>query len=678
MRNRIAIDDVPGACFKVDQPRPGVPIDSQPSGLDGHEDGLSLVGRQTEPAFHEHRLQRIPAGRKAEIDVAGTVRTVHDAESGEETVPFGDLVRHHRADFGGQVGGEDGFPEAHSVRRRGGEYEHAPSGQVVRQLEFELAAAAAVQFQRRIPVRDMVEERPHAQVAAAVSAGIGALQLDALPADETRQQAVISDIQAIEIVETRVRIEILGAALNEIENRLVEHDHGSFNGFGPFPMARLSANAHMHGFARLVSLAVRDGFNLDLLVRIGDGNLHVADPEGRFAQIDLAGLRQRRRNARRRDQHGEEETRQEVLLNPEFDDRRAVLKRLNPLLEHTVAFDGHQRAGARVGILNQVAGGLADGKAGLLGYDVEPVVIGGIPDHAALARDPCADTRGVRSAGGIPDSGRRPVSARRFRHEGTHAGNGFGAGLAASDIDPGVDELGQVGVARTTHPCRLCVQALNVDPHVRAGNRSAAGIDHNELDRRIFVLGVGPARVLEPDQAVDGEEARAGGACDVAAAIVSHGTLHAQCPEDNVVAGALRYLESVTMAAVATDVGDDLGNCQGSSRGLTIESEGRRHRVRAAKGAAVQHRRDARLRIGIRTAGEQGRPRLGFDCRSRHKGVAVQRRGDSIRRRGEIGHQDAHGFARGVEEVCMQTEAVPADGGVVGDLEPAVEGTERR
>ena len=86
---------------------------------------------------------------------------------------------------------------------------------------------------------------------------------------------------------------VFGAALNEIENRLVEHDHGGFDGFGPLAMARPRTDTHTHGFAGLVGLGVRGGFHLDLLVRIVNGDLHVAELEGRFAQIHLAGLRQR-------------------------------------------------------------------------------------------------------------------------------------------------------------------------------------------------------------------------------------------------------------------------------------------------------------------------------------------------------------------------------------------------
>src|SRR6185436_4186417 len=115
------------------------------------------------------------------------------------------------------------FPETEPVRRCRSEHEHAPTCEIVGQLELESAVAAAIELDRRVPVAHVLEHRAHAECGAAIAAGGRAFQVDLLPSHEPRQQAEVADVEAVLRIEARIRIEIRSAALNEIEHGLVEH-----------------------------------------------------------------------------------------------------------------------------------------------------------------------------------------------------------------------------------------------------------------------------------------------------------------------------------------------------------------------------------------------------------------------------------------------------------------------
>src|SRR3546814_7055829 len=61
------------------------------------------------------------------------------------------------------------------------------------------------------------------QISATVAAGIRSLLLEFLPADQPRQQAVIGQIERIELIETLERVEVSAAALDQIEHRFIEY-----------------------------------------------------------------------------------------------------------------------------------------------------------------------------------------------------------------------------------------------------------------------------------------------------------------------------------------------------------------------------------------------------------------------------------------------------------------------
>src|SRR3546814_14784585 len=85
--------------------------------------------------------------------------------------------------------------------------------------ERELRVTFGIRLQRRVPVRDEFLDRAQRQISATVAAGIRSLLLEFLPADQPRQQAVIGQIERIELIETLERVEVSAAALDQIEHR---------------------------------------------------------------------------------------------------------------------------------------------------------------------------------------------------------------------------------------------------------------------------------------------------------------------------------------------------------------------------------------------------------------------------------------------------------------------------
>src|SRR5690606_30297739 len=144
--------------------------------------------------------------------------------------------------------------EPETVGRRRGEHEHAPAGEVILQLELEASAPATIENERRIPVAHELERRAHAERRASVAARIRALLLDALPADETREQAVVQHVEAVEPEEAAIRIEGASPARHEVEHGLVEHRDRHLDRLAPIADARRGLDLDANGLARLVRL----------------------------------------------------------------------------------------------------------------------------------------------------------------------------------------------------------------------------------------------------------------------------------------------------------------------------------------------------------------------------------------------------------------------------------------
>src|SRR5690606_37574081 len=125
-----------------------------------------------------------------------------------------------------------------------------------------------VEHEGRVPVADVFKERTHAERRAAVAARIRALELDALAADEARQQAVVAYVQTVEREEAGVRVEAAGPALHEIEHGLVEHGDGDLDRLATVALARRGRDRDANRVARLVDLLRRRDLDVDALVRI--------------------------------------------------------------------------------------------------------------------------------------------------------------------------------------------------------------------------------------------------------------------------------------------------------------------------------------------------------------------------------------------------------------------------
>src|SRR3546814_4476141 len=82
-----------------------------------------------------------------------------------------------------------------------------------------------------------------------VAAGIRSLLLEFLPADQPRQQAVIGQIERIELIETLERVEVSAAALDQIEHRFIEYRDRELDRLAA-GVARRGGKLDPHRFAR--------------------------------------------------------------------------------------------------------------------------------------------------------------------------------------------------------------------------------------------------------------------------------------------------------------------------------------------------------------------------------------------------------------------------------------------
>ena len=70
--------------------------------------------------------------------------TVHNAETGFETVAFGHLVGHHRSKLGRPIDFELALSQPHAVTGRHRHGQHSPAGQIVRCFKLDGGPARGI------------------------------------------------------------------------------------------------------------------------------------------------------------------------------------------------------------------------------------------------------------------------------------------------------------------------------------------------------------------------------------------------------------------------------------------------------------------------------------------------------------------------------------------------------
>src|SRR5690606_30177696 len=105
-------------------------------------------------------------------------------------------------------------------------------------------------------------------------------------------------------------------------------------------------------------------------------------------------------------------------------------ERLDPLLEYAVTLDGHERACAGVGVLDEVTRRVADLVFGGFRHDLERVVVAAVPHELTGPGDPGVQGGSVPASARIGDRRGQPIAAGCFRHEAADAGFAGGAAIA--------------------------------------------------------------------------------------------------------------------------------------------------------------------------------------------------------------------------------------------------------
>ena len=313
-------------------------------------------------------------------------------------------------------------------------------------------------------MRDVLEQRAHVRTASAVAAGVGPLLLEFLPANKAQQQAVIRHVRRIQPVKPLVRVEVVLALPDQVENRLVEYRYRKFHRFAR-AVKRLRAQLHRDLLARFVNRPVGIHPNFELLVGINHGHPRIAHTESRLTHVDivqtLVGFRWRTFDPGRNNHHRKVGARNIIRLDGELDYGRAALQLELPLVNDPVTFYGHQCGRARKRVLDQVASRVPH--LVLRSFrDQFNAVARPLPPHdSSFADDPQAHDGLVRTALRILDDRR---NAMRPRLDGSK-GAAQRLTRRRAGTFPGVYPLfgkpRQIGIARALDLRHLALLALD-------------------------------------------------------------------------------------------------------------------------------------------------------------------------------------------------------------------------
>ena len=386
-----------------------------------------------------YRLLRLRLRGAAGLDrhrhFARGLRTIEHGEAGAKAIPTQHLVGHRRAQLDVLGHRELATAEAEPVLRCDGQGQHAPVRQIVRRLEFEMGLTLRVGIQRRVPIGHELLDGPQRQRGTTITARTGALLLDLLTADQSRQQPVVVEIQRVELQQTVIGIEVVLAALDQVEHGIVEHrDRVLHRRQGGTGLMRSRGQTYVHTVSGAIALGLRHDLHIDPFVGIGHRQLRVAHAKRRLAEVRT--VLGRRRGTRRQHHHGDIGTRQIIGLHRNFDHRRIAFKRLHPGVEHAIAFHADQRLRARIRVLDQIARGVANGIGGLLRREFQRQVGPLLPDHVLRAACVQVQPGLLQTVVGVSHHRGDAVAAGFIRGETAAGGGCGGAALAHCDFDP--------------------------------------------------------------------------------------------------------------------------------------------------------------------------------------------------------------------------------------------------
>ena len=167
---------------------------------------------------------------QVDIDGASPVGAVQHAEAGRETVARGELIRQHGAQFSELAALELGVAQAQPVARRNGDRKYAPAGEIIGQFERHGRPPMLIGAHRGVPIGDVFTDAAHVETRAAVAAGVCAFLLEFLQSDEPGEQAVVHQVEIVELVQAAIGVEVFLAVLNEIEYGLIQNCDGKLDG----------------------------------------------------------------------------------------------------------------------------------------------------------------------------------------------------------------------------------------------------------------------------------------------------------------------------------------------------------------------------------------------------------------------------------------------------------------
>ena len=222
------------------------------------------------------------------------------------------------------------------------------------------------------------------------------------------------------------------------------------------------------------------------------------------------------------------------------------------MIKHAKALHRDQSLGARIGILDEKTGGVADLVILGLWNDGQAAVAAVVPHHIIFANSIGFQCGAVAIAFGVVDGGNNAVAAGFIRREAAGQRRFFRIALAGGGNIPIRMIFREIGVARALHPGRLGHFMFNLDVNRRSLCRLAVLINHHILHIRRLAHREQPVAVVQTHQPIDAHKIRMRLRGDEFAPVIGNGALHHQLAKHHF--GSARVKHRTQFALVVDEV----------------------------------------------------------------------------------------------------------------------------